>query len=34
MNNPTQIMSEGKVNPKAHHIFDQNGNLMTVYWDE
>ena len=28
-----RLMSEGKINPKSHHIFDQNGNLMMVYWD-
>jgi len=29
-----RLMSEGKINPKANHIFDQNGNLMMVYWDD
>ena len=29
-----RLMSEGKINPKAHHIFDQNGNLFMVYYDE
>lgn len=29
-----RLMSEGKINPKSHHIFDQNGNLMMVYWDD
>lgn len=30
----TRLIKEGKVNPKTHHIFDQNGNLMMVYWDD
>lgn len=30
----TRLMSEGKINPKANHIFDQNGNLIMVYWDD
>ena len=29
-----RLMSEGEINPKTHHIFDQNGNLMMVYWDD
>ena len=29
-----RLMTEGKINPKSHHIFDQNGNLMMVYWDD
>lgn len=29
-----RLMSEGKVNPKTHHVFDQNGNLFMVYWDD
>ena len=30
----TRLMREGKINPKANHIFDQNGNLIMVYWDD
>ena len=30
----TRLMQEGKINPKANHIFDQNGNLIMVYWDD
>ena len=30
----TRLMNEGKINPKAHHIFDQNGNLFMVYYDD
>ena len=29
-----RLMSEGKTNPKSNYIFDQNGNLMMVYWDD
>ena len=29
-----RLIQEGKTNPKAHYIFDQNGNLTTVYWDD
>ena len=29
-----RLMSEGKTNPKSKYIFDQNGNLMMVYWDD
>ena len=29
-----RLISEGKINPKTHHIFDQNGNVMMVYWDD
>ena len=29
-----RLISEGKINSKAHHIFDQNGNLMMVYYDD
>ena len=29
-----RLMSEGKTNPKANYIFDQNGNMMMVYWDD
>ena len=29
-----RLMSEGKMNPKSNYIFDQNGNLMMVYWDD
>ena len=28
-----RLMSEGKTNPKANYIFDQNGKLTMVYWD-
>ena len=27
-------MSEGKVNPKSSYIFNQNKNLIMVYWDD
>lgn len=30
----TRLMNEGKINPKAHHIFDQDGNLFMVYYDD
>ena len=29
-----RLMSEGKINPKSNYIFDQNGNLMMVYWGD
>ena len=29
-----RLMSEGKTNPKANYIFDQNGKLTMVYWDD
>ena len=29
-----RLMSEGKTNPKSNYIFDQNGNLMMVYWGD
>ena len=29
-----RLIQEGKTNPTAHSIFDQNGNLATVYWDD
>ena len=29
-----RLMSEGKTNPKSNYMFDQNGNLMMVYWDD
>ena len=29
-----KLMTEDKINPKANHIFDQNGNLMMVYYDD
>lgn len=29
-----KLQQEGKISPKAHHIVDQNGNLLMVYWDD
>lgn len=29
-----RLRKEGKVNPNAHHFFDQNGNLIMVTWDD
>ena len=29
-----RLKEEGKIGENAHHIFDQNGNLMMVYWDD
>ena len=29
-----RLIAEGKTNPKAQYVFDQNGNLMMVYWDD
>lgn len=29
-----RLKKEGKINPKAHHIFDQDGNLFMVYFDD
>ena len=29
-----RLMSEGKTNPKANYIFDRNGNIMMVSWDD
>ena len=28
-----RLIKEGKMNPDAHYIFDQNGNLVMVTWD-
>ena len=30
----TRLMAEGKTNPKAHYIFDQNGSLFMVTYDD
>ena len=30
----TRLISEGKMNPNAHYIFDQNGSLFMVTWDD
>ena len=30
----TRLMTEGKTNPKAHYIFDQNGSLFMVTYDD
>ena len=29
-----RLIAEGKTNPKTQYIFDQNGKLMMVYWDD
>lgn len=29
-----RLKAEGQINPKANHIFDQNGNLIMVFWDD
>ena len=30
----TRLISEGKMDPNAHYIFDQNGSLFMVTWDD
>ena len=30
----TRLISEGKMDPNAHYIFDQNSSLFMVTWDD